>query len=572
MSRLIDPAPLCQIQRPDYYRARRCLLNELPEDGYVDTAGRIVRARCREREDELGPRPYIYGIIEDSTFKVPFISYKPLQLFNGAVHGFHGVYSHRLEDGSYLLIVTEGSRVLYLDEEPPEDYVWDPKIGSIGRPTGMLTVPLRGIVARISSEGSGLVKRCEECGRVLFQERCPSGHAGGWYWDVRVSATLSDGTGSIPMILGQHLTCRVLEMPISAIMLMAAARDAPASGGFTVEAFSVEAPKALCVREAYVEDPSIFRSRDHLIVADFERSKIYCPMGLRVNSSGIISHEERVLDFSRREDRWLILRLFRKALEGYIAEETGLPEIHGIHLLEEPIPLYGAERAKLYLGFELRVSEDEGSILVEAYPQAYVRESVLDYVAWRRGRGASARSIERTLTGWRSEVLCAPYGMRARVARVLFKDAGEVTVPDQNLSLPEFWRLIHGLEVGEEERPCLIVRPHSVDLELTYPPSMVFFDEHSLWLSSSTRAFMESKKRYLAPRARETLSKALARLRIDDYRPRLLGEARQRVDARRLILQRLRERLLGKPVYATGPIRQICGRLYFFPRTLQEAS
>jgi predicted nucleotidyltransferase len=69
--------------------------------------------------------------------------------------------------------------------------------------------------------------------------------------------------------------------------------------------------------------------------------------------------------------------------------------MHGIFLLEEPIPLYRCEKARLYLGFSTRVSIQESNNRMD--PQAYVRESVLDYVQLRRERGASATAIEREL-------------------------------------------------------------------------------------------------------------------------------------------------------------------------------
>ena len=80
-------------------------------------------------------------------------------------------------------------------------------------------------------------------------------------------------------------------------------------------------------------------------------------------------------------------------------------KMQGIYLLEEPVPLYRCEQARLYLGFSVQVNireekdkveNNENKISTTAVivitPQSYVRESVLDYVRLRRGRGASASS------------------------------------------------------------------------------------------------------------------------------------------------------------------------------------
>jgi len=90
--------------------------------------------------------------------------------------------------------------------------------------------------------------------------------------------------------------------------------------------------------------------------------------------------------------------------------------IHGIFLLEDPIPLYRCEKAKLYVGFSVRANLTEKAdgrveeAVIELSPQAYVRESVLDYVNLRRERGASANAIVRNLTTYRNRVIVAPIG------------------------------------------------------------------------------------------------------------------------------------------------------------------
>jgi len=71
--------------------------------------------------------------------------------------------------------------------------------------------------------------------------------------------------------------------------------------------------------------------------------------------------------------------------------------MHGIFLLEDPIPLYRCERARLYIGFSVRVNlKEKNEAAIEFTPQAYVRENVLDYVNLRREIGASASGIARS--------------------------------------------------------------------------------------------------------------------------------------------------------------------------------
>jgi hypothetical protein len=88
------------------------------------------------------------------------------------------------------------------------------------------------------------------------------------------------------------------------------------------------------------------------------------------------------------EDMKIIRRLIEKALELSIKKVTGHRKMHGIFLLEEYIPLYRCEKARLYLGFSTRVSVQDSRTTIEWTTQAYVRESVLDYVQLRRESGS----------------------------------------------------------------------------------------------------------------------------------------------------------------------------------------
>ena len=62
---------------------------------------------------------------------------------------------------------------------------------------------------------------------------------------------------------------------------------------------------------------------------------------------------------SNIEDRKIIRRLIEKALDIGIRKVTGMRKMQGIYLLEEPVPLYRCEQAKLYLGFSIQVSMRE---------------------------------------------------------------------------------------------------------------------------------------------------------------------------------------------------------------------
>ena len=99
--------------------------------------------------------------------------------------------------------------------------------------------------------------------------------------------------------------------------------------------------------------------------------------------------------------------------------------------------LYRCEKASLYLGFSLNVyikqkQEDENSIMVnvEATPQAYVRESVLDYIRMRRENGATANGLIRHLVNSRNKVIVAPSGNYGSIIDVITRKASNQTISE----------------------------------------------------------------------------------------------------------------------------------------------
>jgi hypothetical protein len=152
------------------------------------------------------------------------------------------------------------------------------------------------------------------------------------------------------------------------------------------------------------------------------------------------------------EDRKILRRLIEKALDIGIRRVTGMRKMQGIYLLEEPVPLYRCEQAKLYLGFSVQVTikeQDNKTVaIIETTPQSYVRESVLDYVRLRRGRGASANSVINNLTKYRNKVIVAPSGNYGCIVDVIARKVGSQQVSDtDHMNLVEFWKQIYGISL-----------------------------------------------------------------------------------------------------------------------------
>jgi hypothetical protein len=545
------------------------VLSDLPPKKYVNTVARVVFIKSREKQDDLGKRPYIFGLAEDSTFRTPFICYKPNQtFFKDSVFKFRNAYVHEFDDHCLLLVLTEYSEIKMLPEEHPEKYVWQPKIGTIRRPLGRGNVALEGVVSRVYGS-SGLIKRCENCARPFYEESCPSCGGREWYWSVRVSSKLSDETGSINTIFSQYLSCKLLGRSISDILCMAKVPDKVGSEGFKVELFKVTAPQQLNVKESTVVDPFFFRQCQKLIVPDKVRSKIYCPLDVKVVSKHVLDTKETILNYSDEKQRFLFGRILEKALDLEVRKRTRLPKLHGIYLTEEPVPLFRTEGAKLYLGFELNVSPQLDAIDVEFFPAWSIRESVLDYVNWRRSQGASAESIRNTLLKWKKNVILAPQGTIGVLGEVLFRDAGSFNVPTFDVPLPQFWKSAHDIDVKPDEKPLLVVKPYNLDVELTYPPSCVYFDEQSLYLKTSIWKFIDYKRSKLKSAVSILARDVMKNLRINNWAIQTSENPSLQLDAKRIVLNEIKQKILGKTVKATGSIIRRGDSLYFLPKTVE---
>ncbi|MFL6347079.1 MAG: hypothetical protein ACJ72X_02145 [Nitrososphaeraceae archaeon] len=249
--------------------------------------------------------------------------------------------------------------------------------------------------------------------------------------------------------------------------------------------------------------------------------------------------------------------------------------MQGIYLLEEPISLYRCERAKLYLGFSVRLSligEDNG-LTVEATPQAYVRESVLDFVKLRRERGATANALVRNLLTYRNKVIVAPSGNYGCIVDVVTKKAGNQQVSEtDNRNLVEFWKQVYGIEISPDEIPLLKVKMMNSENVFTYPTSMCFFGSESLLIYANVQKFIENKKYSLEAKVEDVIRNAVqqqdlqigsAELKVEEF------AASRQSDVQSQLLQEIRLKMFGRNATARGSIMFVHDELWFFPNQIQ---
>jgi hypothetical protein len=439
---------------------------------------------------------------------------------------------------------------------------------------------------------SGLIKRCNKCKSIFYDDACPNKcpKVEGWGWDLRVSCRLYDGSGSVKMVLTKDIASKVLQRNLAELVLLASSKvkhltsnnshqlptQLPPSSKITLKL-----PDTIDVIEAVTEDSSSssFRSSNKIIISD-GRNLLYFPPN-EEDEHKFSEYVKRPSKVSDIEDRKIIRRLIEKALDIGIRKYTGLRKMQGIYLLEEPIPLYRCEQAKLYLGFSVRViikeQEDNKTVaIIEATPQSYIRESVLDYVRLRRGRGASANSVISNLTKYRNKVIVAPSGNYGCIVDVIARKAGSQQVSDtDHRNLVQLWKQIYGIDISPDEIPLLKVKMINSENVFTYPPSMCFFGNDSLFIPADVQKFVEYKKSTVKARMDKVVDSLVNEeesLRIGDSKLEFVGQAvsnTNNTDIQVQLLHEVRQKLFGRNVMARGSAVFVHDEIWFFPNQLR---
>ncbi|WP_418282190.1 Single-stranded DNA binding protein [Halorubrum sp. DTA98] len=191
--------------------------------------GRNVEVRILEAEEKTisgrdGETVIREGVLGDETAKLPFTDWNPrpevepgadLRIEDVYVREFRGVPSINLTEFTETTPLPDPVEVA---EDAPRLSVAD-AVGS----GGMFDVEVVGNVLEIR-DGSGLIERCPECGRVAQGGQCRSHGEVDTEDDLRVKAILDDGTDTVTVVLDDELTAEVYGGGLSDAL--AAAKDA----------------------------------------------------------------------------------------------------------------------------------------------------------------------------------------------------------------------------------------------------------------------------------------------------------------------------------------------------------
>ncbi len=174
-------------------------------DRNITVVGKVLEVKQQELSVKQNKKIIITGIIADETSKLPFTSWVPeagivkdaiLKLENVYVKKFQGLPAININEGTIIVRIPDlelgiSKEITRLEEVVSREGAFD--------------VTVEGDILSIRPE-SGLIQRCPSCNRVIQKNICRThGKVEGRY-DMRIKATLDDGTGAIIVVLNREET------------------------------------------------------------------------------------------------------------------------------------------------------------------------------------------------------------------------------------------------------------------------------------------------------------------------------------------------------------------------------
>lgn len=194
-----------------------------PGDRGVVLEVQVVEVEEKTISGRDGDTDILSGVLADESARLPFTDWEPrdgitegadIRIENAYVREFRGVPSVNL---------SEFSRVSPLSTPVDAGGPTELGIGEAVANGGAYDIALVGNIIAIR-DGSGLIERCPECGRVTDNGHCRTHGDVDGEDDLRVKAILDDGTGAVTAVLGRDLTAELYGGDLEDAK--AAARDA----------------------------------------------------------------------------------------------------------------------------------------------------------------------------------------------------------------------------------------------------------------------------------------------------------------------------------------------------------
>jgi replication factor A1 len=175
--------------------------------------GRAVEVRAVDVEERTidgrdGETEILSGVLADETARLPFTDWDPHDaITEGASVRIEDAYVREFR-GVPSVNVSEFSTVVALDRDVPVAEATRLTVREAVETGGAFDVEIEADIVGVR-DGSGLIQRCPECGRMVQKGQCRTHGEVDAEDDLRVKAILDDGTGALTAILDTELTAEI---------------------------------------------------------------------------------------------------------------------------------------------------------------------------------------------------------------------------------------------------------------------------------------------------------------------------------------------------------------------------
>ena len=185
------------------------LIDLEPGDRGIDAEVSVLESERKTIDGRDGETDILSGVLADGSTRLPFTDWDPHpEIEEGASVRIENTYVREFR-GAPSINVSEFSTVETLERAvKPNETAPRVTIGEAVDSGGMFDVEVTGNVIEVR-DGSGLIERCPQCGRVIQNGQCRSHGQVEGEDDLRTKAILDDGTGTVTAILDDELTAEI---------------------------------------------------------------------------------------------------------------------------------------------------------------------------------------------------------------------------------------------------------------------------------------------------------------------------------------------------------------------------
>ncbi|MDY6779539.1 MAG: Single-stranded DNA binding protein, partial [Halobacteria archaeon] len=185
------------------YGTRR--LADLSEgDRAVSVDVRVVESEERVINGRDGETTITSGVLGDSSGRLPFTDWENRDVEEGESYSITNAYVNEYR-GVPQVNMGEYTEVTRSDDVDVSETAPETSIADAVDKGGAFDVLVEGDILSVK-EGSGLIKRCPDCGRVVQKGQCRSHGDVDGDSDMRTKAVFDDGTGALTLVLGRDIT------------------------------------------------------------------------------------------------------------------------------------------------------------------------------------------------------------------------------------------------------------------------------------------------------------------------------------------------------------------------------